>query len=228
MKKVWKRVGVLTLAGVLAMQNPIATVPGIIGNESTVTVHASCKNYDSFSDILDAVEWGAGFYKSVKSMYEDKSKVNHVHNVSTIANYYYKSNKDIGKAISKMIKNDDIFPVDLGIDKDTSKKKIRKVITAYLIGCLGEYQYIQESGILSGIIYPMEKTKNLGYAFVYTGDYILSHKEYTRKNNPYKYMATHTEWARKAAASGRGTGYLDKQNFKHLKDIVENAIDFLY
>lgn len=145
-----------------------------------------------------------------------------------MAHCYYTSDKDIGKAINKMIADDLIMPVDLGLDKNFTKKKIRRTITAYLIGCLAEYQYIEESGILSGVMQPMEKSKHVGYVFVYTEDYILSHKNYARKHNPDEYMATHTEWNKKAAESGRGTEYMDKQDIKYLKTIVENAIKFLY
>lgn len=66
----------LTLVGVLAIA-PIASVSGLIGNESTMTVHASAK-YDKFTDIVSAIKWSVGFYNDAMNMYKNKSKINHV------------------------------------------------------------------------------------------------------------------------------------------------------
>lgn len=226
MIKVWKRVGALTLAGTLAISSPFVGVFDSIAGDCNNVTSCAASRYSSFSNIVSAIKWGTEFLKDAKKMYKDKSKINHVYNVSTVAKYYYwKCNKDIGKAISKIIEDNAMKPVNLGLRKKSSDAEVKKVVTAYLIGCLAEYEYIQESGYLDNIIV---SNKNVFYDFVYASSYFKEHRKYALKHSPYEYMASHTDWATKAAASGKGTGYMDKQNFTNLKVIIEKAVEFLY
>lgn len=226
MKKTFKRNVALILAGAIVITNPIVGTSDITRkNNSTVTCYAAVK-YDSFSSIVKAVTWGAGFLKDAKNLFHNKSKTNHVFNVTRVSRYYYgECKQDIGKTVNEIVKDNVLKEVNLGLNKKSSDSEVKKVVTAYIIGCLDEYNYIMASGILDDVI---NSNKNNSYDFTYSLAYFSDHKKYCQNNTPYEYMASHTTWNELAYRSAGGTGYLVDQDFKNLEVIVEKAIKFLY